>query len=64
MLIKEDDEDFKNSVKCWISDNAYVHDDVKVRDYCHITGKYRGCSHKGCNIKVKLNHEIPIIFTT
>ena len=27
---------------------------LKVRDHCHISGKYRGSVHKGCYIKVKL----------
>ena len=43
LMTKKDNEDFKNSTKCWIYDNAYVDGDVKVRDHCHITGKYRGC---------------------
>ena len=29
--------------------------DVKVRDHCHITGKYRDSAHRDCNINVKLN---------
>ena len=29
MMTKKDDEDFENSAKCWIRDNAYVHGDVK-----------------------------------
>ena len=37
--------------------NAYVDSDVvKVRDHCHITGKYRSSAHRDCNIKDKLNH--------
>ena len=36
-MTKEDDEDFKNSTKCRIFDNAYVDSDVKVRDHCHMT---------------------------
>ena len=32
-MTKEDSEDFKNSTKCWICDNNYVHSDVKVRDH-------------------------------
>ena len=41
VMTKEDNEDFENSTKCWICDNDYIDTDVKVRDYCHITGKYR-----------------------
>ena len=25
----------------------------KVRDHCHLTGKYRGPAHNTCNINVK-----------
>ena len=28
-------EDFENSSKYWICDNAYFDRDVKVRDHCH-----------------------------
>ena len=37
--------------KCWICDNDYIDNNVKVRDHCHITGKYRGSVHRDCNIK-------------
>ena len=40
MINKEDNEDFENSVKCWICDNDYFDTDAKVRDHCHITGKF------------------------
>ena len=55
-MTKEDNKNFKNSTKCRICDNDYV----EVRDYCHITGKYRGSRH--CNINLELNHEIPVVF--
>ena len=61
LMTKGDNENFKNSSKCWICDNDYIVTDVKVRD-CHITGKYRGSAHRDCNINLKLNHEIPIVF--
>ena len=47
---KEDDE---NSAKCWICHNAHVDGNFTVRDHCHITKKYRGSVHRGCNINVK-----------
>ena len=40
----------------------YVEGDVKVKDHCHITGKYRSSAHRVCNINVELNHKISILF--
>ena len=62
VMTKKDNEDFEKSIKYWICDNVYVGGCVKVRDYGYITGKYRGSAHRDCNIKVKLNHKIPIVF--
>ena len=62
VMTKKDKEDFKNSTKSRICDNDYNDTDVKVRDHCHITGKYRGSEHRDCNINVKLNHKIPVLF--
>ena len=63
VMTKEDEHDFENSAKCWNCDNVYVEDNVKIRDHCHITGKYRSSAHRDyCNIKVKLNPKIPIVF--
>ena len=61
-MTKEDNEVFKNSTKCWICDNDYIDNDVKVIDHCHITGKYRGSAHRDSNINLKLNYKIPIVF--
>ena len=41
------------------------HINRRVRDHCHITGKYRGSAHNDCNFKLRLNPEyikIPVIF--
>ena len=61
-MTKKDNEDFENSTKCWICDNAYTDGDVKGGDQCHITGKYRSSAHIDCIINVKLNHKIPVVF--
>ena len=50
---EEDDEDFEKSSKYYVYHNDYVDNDIKVRDHCHITGKYRGWAHRDCNINVK-----------
>lgn len=39
--------------------------DTRVRDHCHVTGKYRGSAHDFCNLKLRLNPaqvKIPVIF--
>ena len=61
LMTKKDNEDSKNSTKCWIYDNDYVDNDVKVRDDFHITVKYRGSAHGDCNINLKLNHKVPVV---
>ena len=62
LMTKEDDEDSGNSAKWWICDDDYVDGDAKVTDHCHINLKYRDSSHRGCNINIKLNHKISIVF--
>ena len=61
VMTKKDSEDFENSTKYWIFDNTYFDGDVKVRDHCHITGKYTGSAYRDCNINVKLNHKISVV---
>ena len=61
-MTKEDNENFKNSTKCWICDNDYINNGIKIRDHCHITGKYRGSAYRDCNTNLKLNKKIPIVF--
>ena len=62
MMTKGDNENFNNPTNCWISDNDYVDNDVKLRDHCHITGSYRDSAHRDCNINLKLNHKMPVVF--
>ena len=62
VMTKKDNEDFESSTKCQICNNVYDEGDVKVRDYCHITGKYRGSGHRDCNINITLNHKISTVF--
>ena len=53
-MTKGDNGNFKTS--------DYVDNDVKVRYYCHITGKCRGSAHGYCNINLELNHKFPVVF--
>ena len=62
VITKKDDKNCEKSTRWWTYDSNYVDDDVKVRNHCHITGKYRGSAHRNCNIKDKSYHKIPIAF--
>ena len=64
-MTKEDEEEFKKAATCHICNKKYAEKDIRVRDHCHITGKYRGSAHQECNLKLRINPEeikIPIIF--
>ena len=66
LKMTDDDElCFKLFDKCYICNNKYTDKDIRVRDHCHITGKYRGSAHQECNLKLRLSPEdikIPVIF--
>ena len=32
----------------------------KVKDHCHYTGKFRGAAHSICNLRYKIQREIPV----
>ena len=55
-------ERFQLSNSCWICDKLFDVGDDKVRDHCHITGKYRGAAHWSRIINLKLTKKIPVIF--
>ena len=54
---------FQQSNNCWICKKLIDNKDEKVRDHCHITGKFRGAAHWDCNINFQLTKKIPVIFT-
>ena len=51
IMTKEDEEKYKNNNICRFCEKNIESD--KVRDHCHLTGKYRGPSHNVCNINVR-----------
>ena len=50
IMTDEDEEDYKNDNICGFCENFIESD--KVRDHCHLTGKYRGPAHNTCNNNV------------
>ena len=60
---KEEAERFKKETKCWICEEEFNDDkDVKVRDHCHFTGRYRGAAHNSCNLNYRKPNFTPITF--
>ena len=56
------EEEFKQSSSCWICKKVIDNNEEKVRDHCHITGKFRGAAHWNCNINFQLTKKVPAIF--
>ena len=51
IMTQEDEEDFHNNNICRFCEKEIISE--KVRDHCHLTGKYRGPARNTCNINVK-----------
>ena len=64
-MTNDDELCFKLEEKCHICNKKYTDKDIRVRNHCHITGKYRGSAHQECNLKLRIEPEkikIPVIF--
>ena len=64
-MTDEEEISFKETNKCYICGNEYTKRDLRVRDHCQITGKYRGSSHKECSQKIAIKSDrlkLPVIF--
>ena len=64
-MTEVDEQHFKTMDGCHICGEKYTDKDVRVRDHCHITGKFRGSAHQERNLKLRIkpeNLKIPVIF--
>ena len=61
-MTAKDEEIFQLSNKCSICDKLFGLVDKKVRDHCHISGKFRRASHVSCNANLKITKKVPVIF--
>ena len=62
VMSAEENEKFEKTNICWICGKLIDLNDNKVRDHCHITGKYRGAAHWSCNINLIVSKKVPVIF--
>ena len=65
VMTEVDEQKFKTMDGCHICGEKYTDKDVRVRDHCHITGKFRDSAHQECNLKLRIkpeNLKIPVTF--
>ena len=67
VMTEKDKIDYKKATICHICERGIPKegDDPrfkKVRDHCHLTGKFRGAAHSMCNLKYRLPKFYPVIF--
>jgi hypothetical protein len=67
-LTEEEKASFKAAQVCYLCRKP-VDTLEKVRDHCHITGRYRGCAHQNCNLQYQFSADkrndafyVPVIF--
>ena len=63
-LTEQENIAHNNAKTCFICEKHFDTDDnnIKVRDHCHYTGKYRGAAHNACNMQYKVPKTIPVVF--
>ena len=62
IMSEEEEHLFQQSNSCWICKKLIDNDEEKVRDHCHVTGKFRGAAHWDCNINFQSTKKVPVIF--
>ena len=64
-MTEVDEQNFKTMDGYHICGENYTDKDVRIRDHCHITGKFKGSAHQECNLKLRIKPEdikMPVIF--
>ncbi|XP_077270952.1 uncharacterized protein LOC143902124 [Temnothorax americanus] len=61
-LTQDEWETFHSAAQCHICEKPFAPNDNRVRDHCHLIGRYRGPTHSTCNLNYKDSHFIPVIF--
>ena len=62
-MSEEEEHLCQQSSSCWICEKLIDDDNEKVRDHCHVTGKFRGAAHQSYNINLQLTKKVPMIFS-
>ena len=66
VMTRDDQIEYMNATHCHICEDILEETDDenyrRVRDHCHLTGKFRGAAHSICNLKYRLPKFYPVIF--
>ncbi|KYM93980.1 hypothetical protein ALC62_15425 [Cyphomyrmex costatus] len=55
-------EAYRSATHCHVCEKPFAPNEKRVRDHCHLTGRYRGPAHEGCNLNYKNSFYIPVVF--
>ena len=61
-MSEEEEHLFHQSNSCWICEKLIDNDDEKVRDHCHVTGKFGGAAPWSFSTNLQWTKKVPIIF--
>jgi hypothetical protein len=59
---KKDNKLFDKATHCHICSKEFDCVYEKVRDHCHLSGKFRGAAHNQCNLRYRIPKFFPIVF--
>ena len=59
-MTKHDKMAYDNFTLCHICNEELGEE--RVRDHCHLSGKFRGAAHEVCNLKYKVPKFFPVVF--
>ena len=62
IMTAEEEHLFQKIKSCWICKKLIDNAEEKVRDHCHISGKFRGAAHWDCNINFQWTKNASVIF--
>ena len=62
LIMSEEEEQFILSNICLICEKLIDDDNEKVRDHCHVTGKFEEAAHWSCNKNLQLTKKVPVMF--
>ncbi|KYN21732.1 hypothetical protein ALC57_05893 [Trachymyrmex cornetzi] len=50
---RRDKDCIRSATRCHIREKPFAPDNTRVRDHCHLIGRYRGPAHSNCNLNYK-----------